>query len=178
MAMQAHELLTMDKIKLAELDAVMLLQDQVMQALPDPLWYLPSTREEHGDTINRGNLLGCYLQETPESEALLVGFAAFARGEDRGKGAYAKKLGEPVPHSFDVHDAMVHPDFRRRGILSAFLSIFAENARLLDARVLYATIAPENQASVKCFEKAGYTYIKTQPAYDGRLRKFYRKDIV
>lgn len=154
-----------------DLEALLALQETVLQGLPDPAWFVVSQREEHMETLSRGEVFGCLAGKK------LVGFAVLSPWNVRGKDSYAAKLGESVENTLDVRDVMVHPDYRRRGIHSAFLRLFEETGRITGIRAMYATIAPENLPSVKCFEKAGYCLIKAQPAYDGRLRSFYRKTL-
>lgn len=154
-----------------DLGAVMVLQQLVLSGLPDPSWYVACTVQEHETNLSHGDVVAC------REGKLLTGFAVLSKWDTRGENAYAAKLGQQVENSFDVRDVMVHPDYRRRGIHSEFLRLFMETARALDGEVLYATIDPENFPSVKSFEKAGFQHVKTQPAYDGRLRAYYRKEI-
>ena len=154
-----------------DLAAVLNLQNQMMDALPDPLWYVLSTRQDQEENLARGDIFGCRQGKT------LVAFSVLTPWNARGEKAYAHKLGQPVEDTFDIHDLIVHPDFRRRGIHSAFLQLFEEIARTLNGKALYATIAPDNVPSVAGFEKAGYACVKIQPTYDGRLRGYFRKEL-
>ena len=43
-----------------------------------------------------------------------------------------------------------------------------------ESHVPYATVDPDNSASWYNFEKEGYVCIVTQPAYDGRDRRYYK----
>ena len=47
-------------------------------------------------------------------------------------------------------------------------------ARAMGGRAIYATVDPGNSASWHNFEKAGYALVCTRPAYDGRMRRYYR----
>ncbi len=155
----------------ADSPAVLALQDVMLTALPDPLWYVPSTPEEVLEGLESGDAFGF------SAKGSLVGYAAFSPWQDRGDKAYAPKVGHAAENTFDVHDVIVHPDYRRRGMHSAFLLLFEEAARAMGGSAIYATVDPGNAPSVGAFEKAGYVHIKTQPAYDGRLRSYYRKDV-
>ena len=151
-----------------DLGALMDLQEQVLRELPDPMWYMPSTREEHEEDIASGDMFGCWDGQ------VLVGFAALSPWRFRVEKAYAAKVGDPIENTYDVRDLMVHTGYRRRGISSAFLRVFEEMARKAGGRAIYATIDPGNLPSIRGFEKAGYVHVRTQPAYDGRLRGYYR----
>lgn len=159
------------QLKGTDLVAALGLQEAIMAALPNLLWYVPSDAQDMEAVISRGEAFGFFARDR------LVGYAAFSPWHVRGAGAYAGKLGLPVDNTYDVHDVMVHPDFRRRGMQRVFLCLFEETARAMGGVALYATVDPGNQASIGGFEKAGFAHIKTQPAYDGRLRGYYCKRI-
>lgn len=159
------------QLKGTDLAAALGLQEAIMAALPNRMWFVPSDAQELEAVIGRGEAFGFFARER------LVGYGAFSPWHVRGAAAYAGKLGLPVENTYDVRDVMVHPDFRRRGMQSAFLCLFEETARAMDGMALYATVDPGNQASIGGFEKAGFALVKTQPAYDGRLRGYYRKRI-
>ena len=69
------------------------------------------------------------------------------------------------------------PAMRRRGIQSAFLAIFTTLALESGGTAMYATVDPGNGASWRNFERFGYQVVTTMPAYDGRMRRFYRLDL-
>ena len=152
-----------------DLEALMALQETVMDALLNQEWYVASSREEQVENLQNGDVFGCWKGER------LVGFSVLTPWTKRDGKAYAGKVEETVEGTYDLHDMMVHPDYRRRGIHSAFLRLFDETVRALGGRAIYATISLDNVPSIQGFEKAGYVHIKTQPAYDGRLRGYYRK---
>lgn len=54
------------------------------------------------------------------------------------------------------------PDDRGRGYTTAALKLLCENARRLGIRVLNCTVPPENTASRRLFEKAGFTETSPQ----------------
>lgn len=159
------------QLKGTDLAAALGLQEAIMAALPNSLWYVPSDPQDMGAVIGRGEAFGFFARER------LVGYGVLSPWHVRGAAAYAGKLGLRAENTYDVRDVMVHPDFRRRGMQSAFLQLFEETARAMGGVALYATVDPGNQASIGGFEKAGFAHIKTQPAYDGRLRGYYCKRI-
>lgn len=148
---------------------IMVMQEAVLLDLPDPLWYYPSSQEAFAACCAQGECFGYYAPRR------LAGFATLTPGFARPERCYAHKLGLPPEGTYDVQDVMVHPAYRRRGIHSALLALFQETARRVGGHTLLATIAPDNLPSTASFEKAGFTYILTMPAYDGRPRSFYQK---
>lgn len=158
-------------LTLEDVPAMLALQEQVMQALEDPGWYFPSEEWEFVSATENADAWGYFDGDS------LVGFAAMTPGENRGEHSYAAKLGLPVAGSFDFHDVMVAPHMRRRGVQSAFLSMFTAFAQQSGGNAIYATVDPGNAPSWRNFERFGYRVVTTMPAYDGRMRRFYRLNL-
>jgi len=154
-----------------DIPAMMEMQDKVLAALPDPSWYYPAEEWEFVMATEAGEAYGYFQGDT------LVAYAEMSPGEKRGEHSYAAKLGHPAQQTYDFHDVMVAPEMRRRGIHSAFLRRFEKLARENGAHTIYATVDPGNGPSYRNFERAGYVVECTIPAYDGRLRRFYRLDL-
>jgi len=164
----APEGLTLRLLTMEDVPAMLALQDQVMKELEDPSWYYPSEEWEFVSATENADAWGYFDGDS------LVGFAAMTPGENRGKHSYAAKLGLPVAGSFDFHDVMVAPRMRRRGVQSAFLAMFTAFAKERGGNAIYATVDPGNAPSWRNFERFGYRVVTTMPAYDGRMRRFYR----
>ena len=160
--------LTLRPLSMADVPAMLALQEEVLAALENPSWYFPSEEWEFASAVLAGEAWGYFNGDQ------LAGFAEMTPGEARGEHSYAAKLGLPVAHSFDFHDVMVAPPMRRRGIQSAFLAIFTKLAKESGGTAMYATVDPGNGASWRNFERFGYRVVTTMPAYDGRMRRFYR----
>lgn len=160
--------LTLRPLTMEDVPAMLALQDEVLGALEDPSWYFPSEEWEFASAVEAGEAWGYFDGD------VLAGFAEMTPGEARGEHSYAAKLGLPVEHSFDFHDVMVAPAMRRRGIQSAFLAMFTAFAVESGGTAMYATVDPGNGASWRNFERFGYQVVATMPAYDGRMRRFYR----
>lgn len=147
------------------------IRDAVMASLPDPRWYFSMEEWEIDEWLSQRSVVG-YLDG-----GTLAGFAAITPEEERGEHSYARVLGEDASHTFDFHDVMVHPSYRGHRMHQRFLSLFTQSVKELDGRAVYATVDPENSASWYNFEKEGYVCLLTQPAYDGRDRRFYKLTI-
>lgn len=160
--------LTLRPLTMEDVPAMLLLQQQVLSALEDPSWYFPSEEWEFASAVLAGEAWGYF------DGAALAGFAEMTPGEKRGEHSYARKLGMPVEHSFDFHDVMVAPAMRRRGVQTAFIALFTRLAKQAGGTAMYCTVDPGNGASWRNFERFGYRVVCTMPAYDGRMRRFYR----
>lgn len=163
--------LTHRQLTPADIPAMMQLQDEVLALLPDPSWYYPAEEWEFTMATEAGEAYGYF------SGNQLVAYAEMSPGEKRGEHSYAVKLGKAPERTYDFHDVMVAPEMRRRGIHNAFLRRFEALARQNGAVAIYATVDPGNGPSYRNFERAGYVNERTMPAYDGRLRRFYRLDL-
>jgi len=173
MWMNAYAMRGLTLRQLEERDRALLgpMQDEVLSALPDPRWYFPSEEWEFDAWIAGREAVGYFDGD------VLAGFAVLTAARLRGDHSYARVLGEDPANTFDFHDVMVRPPYRGRGMHTRFLALFEETARALGGRAIYATVDPENEASWRNFEKAGYACVRIQPAYDGRMRRYYKLEL-
>ena len=144
------------------------LQSDVLALLPDPRWYYPSDDWEFDEWLEGREAVGFVC------EGDLAAYAVMTPADIRGEHSYARVLGEPAENTFDFHDVLVRPAYRGRGMHTKFLALFTQVARASGGKAIYATVDPDNSASWRNFEKAGYECIRIQPAYDGRVRRYYR----
>ena len=159
--------LVLEKMYPSHLPKVMKMQETIMAKLPDPRWYFPSDEGEFLESINTG-----YTYALMEGEKMAA-FAMCIPHTLRQDKSYAKKCDLPTEGSYDFCDIMVHPDYRKKGIHSFFLTFFHKLAKKEGGTSIYATCDPENAPSFRNFEKAGYRCFVTKPAYDGRMRRYY-----
>lgn len=144
------------------------LREAVMAKLPNPRWYFSMEDWEIDEWLGQGSVIG-YLDGDR-----LAGFGAITPWHQRPGHHYAGVLGEPEQDTYDFHDVMVHPDCRGNRMHQHFLRIFTDSAKAQGGKAIYATVDPENSASWYNFEKEGYVCLLTQPAYDGRDRRYYK----
>ena len=150
---------------------MMRMQDEVLSTLADPAWFFPSEEWEFDEWLLNREAFGYFDGD------MLAGYAAMASWRTRGDRGYARKLGEPEENTYDFHDVLVLPRYRGRGMHTRFLNLFEEMARSMGGRAIYATVDPGNSASWHNFEKAGYALVCTRPAYDGRMRRYYKRTL-
>ena len=149
----------------ADVPAMLALQREVMEALPDPRWYFPSDEAEFLQVVSAGEGFAYFDGET------LLGFAELTPGELVKK---ALKEGYREGIYSDYAKDVVRPSARGQGMHTAFLRLFEKMARTNGGYAVYATVDPENGPSRRNFERAGYQCMVEKPAYDGRARRFYR----
>ncbi len=163
--------LTLRLLTMQDVPAMLALQDTVLAALEEASWYFPSEEWEFVDGVQAEEAWGYFDGEE------LIGFAIMTPGERRGEHSYARMLGRPAEASFDFHDVMVAPRMRRRGVQSAFIAMLNAYAQHNGGHAVYCTVDPGNGASWRNFERFGYRVVCTKPAYDGRMRRFYKLDL-
>ena len=143
-------------------------REAVLSSLPDPRWYFSIEDWEIEEWLQNQSAVGYLDGDT------LCGFGAITPHHQRPGHCYAEILGDPVENTFDFHDVMVHPAYRGHRMHQQFLKLFTESARALGGKAIYATVDPDNAPSWYNFEKEGYKCVVTQPAYDGRDRRYYK----
>lgn len=163
--------LTLRRLDTQDAQAMLALEKEMLAALPDESWYYPSDLDDFIKVGQEGSGYGYF------DNGKLVALAVCSQGEPRGELSYARKIGHDPIGTWDFRDVMIEPKYRRRGLHTAFLQLYEDMARRDGAKAFYATIDPSNLPSIASFQKAGYTLQKTQPAYDGRLRGYYRKTL-
>ena len=144
------------------------IREAVMAALPDPRWYFSMEDWEIDEWLAQQSVVGYLDGDT------LAGFAAITPWYQRVGHHYAGVLGDPEEDTYDFHDVMVHPDYRGHRMHQHFLKLATASVRELGGKAIYCTVDPENSASWYNFEKEGYRCVVTQPAYDGRERRYYK----
>ena len=167
-SLKGFQLIQLQPIHKADM---MLLQQQVLDALPNPRWYFPSEEYEFDQWLLDGDAYGFLKGNT------LCGYGVITPAEARGSHSYAAVLNFESAHTFDFHDILVLPAYRGLGMHTELLGLFENMVRAVGGTAIYATIDPENEASWHNFEKAGYVCLCTKSAYDGRPRRYYQLKI-
>lgn len=156
----------------ADAEAIMALQTEMLGALPARHWYYPSPKSMFEACCKRGESFGFF------DGSRLAGFGTLTPWYIRPESNYASKIGENPANTFDFQDVMVGPAYRRRGIHRALLSLFDRLTREAGGVAIYCTIAPDNLPSVTSFTRAGYVCVREQPAYEGMIRGYFRKQLL
>ena len=154
-----------------DLDQMAQLQKIMLEGLPDPAWFYPSSRERMLQEINWQCVWGTFDGQVLAAYGVLIP-AAIEPGE-----SYAARLGEAELGAWDFQDIVVRPEYRRQGLHAMYLKMFFNHAKAHGGNRIYATVDPNNGSSWRNFQRAGYVRVDVRPAYDGRLRAYYRKEI-
>lgn len=144
------------------------LQSRMLADLPCERWYFPNVEAEFAADCAAGFATGI------RAEGRLIALGVACLGSLHPGGSYAAVVGDDPAHTFDFRDVMVDPAWRRQGIHSAYLALYRARAEAAGCTAVYATVDPDNAPSWRSFEKAGFRRVLVRPAYDGRVRAYYR----
>ena len=155
-----------------DLDAVMGLQQEIMDALPDKDMYQPYTREETAEQLKRHY---CYIAEC---NGELAGYSVLIPNDPDEPENYGKlfnytreQLAETA--SFDL--TMVSPKYRGYGLQRDFNKIRIGQAIKLGAKEGLTTISPDNPYSYRNFTVLNFDIIDQRELYGGKQRYILRK---
>lgn len=156
-----------------DLPEVMVLQECMLAALPDPRWYYHGTMQMFEQDMDKGLVIYGYY-----AEKRLAGIASCSVASDTAPVNYAEAIGTEPQMCLNFCDMMVDPDFRRQGIHGALCAQVEAYAVQNGCSQIICTIDPENKPSRRAFEKAGYQAGQMKPTYDGRPRIYYTKSLL
>lgn len=161
--------LTLKELTIKDIDQIMLLQDEIVNALKDKQLYVPSDREEIQRHFETGNVLLGYVTEEFELAALAIyvkrGDSPSNYGHDIGlKGEDLLKVGQ-------VDTVLVKDDYRGNKLQYILCTLLEKVAIEKNTPFLCATASPYNTFSVNNFLKLGYEIKKDKLKYGG-LRRY------
>lgn len=76
-----------------------------------------------------------------------------------------------------MESAVVLPEYRGRGIQGKLIQYAEKTVDSKKFKYLMSTVSPDNPASFKTMEKAGYVCVLTKEKYNGLMRRIYLKNI-
>ena len=160
--------LTLEQLTEKDLEAIMNLQQEVLEALVDKMLYLPFSEEEIREHfLGRGEIIG-YCNEEKE----LVALAIYVQKGDHSSN-YGYDLGmtaEEVVQVGHVDTVLVVPDYRGYGLQGKLMQELERIAIDGNTPVLCATASPANPFSVDNFLKLGYEIGTRKLKYGGMDR--------
>lgn len=149
------------------MDVVSRLRDQAWFAADDDAAYF------HALLDDRGELFGAYLDGRLGAYSVLAYL-----GSDRYETGRKFGVREDELSRVWVLDAtVVHESVRGRGLQRYFNALREERALAKGALHLCATVHPDNAASLRNLEAAGFERRFTRPMYGGLLRHGYGKSL-
>ncbi|WP_282939358.1 GNAT family N-acetyltransferase [Paenibacillus sp. RC67] len=134
----------------------------------DDIDYLNAHIEDHGE------IYGAWADDRLVAYSVLAfpGSAAKNLGREFG-------IAEDELHRVAVFDAtIVHESVRGRGLQRYFHRLREQRARARGFLYVYSTVHPENEASRRNLEAAGFSLQFTRPMYGGHPRYCYAKLLV
>lgn len=156
-----------------DIDAVMKLQQEIMDALPDKDLYAAYTREE---TLTQLEEDVCFIAEC---DGELAGYSVLIPNDADNPRNYGKlfnydreKLAGTA--SFDL--TMVAPKFRGLGIQRDFNKLRTGVAVSMGAREGLTTISPDNPYSYRNFLVLNFEIVDKRELYGGKMRYILRKE--
>lgn len=155
-----------------DIDAVMKLQDEIMEALPDKDLYAPFTREETAVQLEEDI---CFIAEV---EGELAGFSVLVPNDADNPRNYGKLFNYDREQlagtaSFDL--TMVAPKFRGLGIQRDFNKLRTGVALSMGAKEGLTTISPDNPYSYRNFLVLNFDIVDERELYGGKRRYILRK---
>jgi len=152
------------------------LQQLVIDALPDPAYYYPSTTQELETALADPTRFRC-LQVVDGQQ--IVGFAYTIYEPDEQYDLY-RNLPDPAKKQDRciLETVFVHPDYRGYGIQRLLVDVLCHWAWQDGKRSVCATVHPENRYSQQNFEKLGFYKINDKPVEKyGNVRNFYLRQL-
>ena len=156
----------------SDIDAVVALQDRIVEALPDKDLYAASTREEYLTQLNEDI---CFIAECGDKVA---GFSVMVPNDPDNPRNYGKYLDydrKQLAETASLDLTMVDPEFRGRGIQRMFNKLRIGKAIEMGAKEGLCTISPDNPYSYRNFLVLNFEIIDQREMYGGRQRYLLRK---
>lgn len=156
-------------LTLDDIDKLLALQNEVIEALGDKALYVPSDREEIESNMKAGGVHLGYMTETDTLVAVAIylkcGYNAHNYGYDLGlEGEDLLKVGQ-------VDTVLVQADYRGNKLQYIMCQLLEEVAQEQGTPIICATASPDNTFSVNNFLKLGYE-IKVDKLKYGGLRRY------
>lgn len=155
-----------------DIDKVMQLQQDIVDALPDKDLYQTSTREEYLEQLNEDC---CFMAEC---DGEVAGFSVLVPNDadnPRNYGKYFDYDREQMARTASLDLTMVSPKYRGHGIQRIFNKIRIGTAVAMGATEGLATISPDNPYSYRNFTVLNFDIVEQREMYGGKQRYLLRK---
>ena len=156
-----------------DIPEILLLQDQVEAALPDRNIFVKTTDIEIRESILLDYCVGAFDQGNLAGFTLMI----YGRVTPRNLGTYFGYGEEQLRGCVTYDTAFVDPCCRGFGLQRLFSSLRNEEAIRCGAREAFATVSPDNLASLKNTLANGFEIVETRIMYTGVVRHILRKTI-
>ena len=156
---------------IADLDAILALQEAVRRALPADRLFVRETKAELEESLALDFCLGGYAAERLMVFTLMIVNRATPRNLGWALGYDVPRLLQSVTYD----STFVSPDCRGFGLQRALLPLKDAEARSLGACEALATVAPENTHSLNNLLFCGFEILGQRQMYGGLDRFIVRK---
>jgi hypothetical protein len=155
-----------------DLGAIMALQDEVYETVPDKDTFAITPIEEIEESLF---LDRCYCAISDGKMAALT-IMIINRPSARNGGSYIGYTEEEQKTCVTMEATFIAPSCRGYGIQQIFFGLREEAARELGAAEALTTISPDNEYSLANALRAGYTVVTQTAMYGGLDRYILRKE--
>ena len=173
------------------LEKALALQDLVHRSMPDQSMFWPDTLDFFADTLVKGGTLVLAVDDQIDTLSARVDAEYVTLKSSEGQqGLVAGYFLLRLPNAQDadnlgrdanlatgdlslvahLESVAVHPAFRGRGLARIMAKRLVEKARAAGKKHLFATVAPDNTASLAMLASLGLTVYHTRPKYAGLVR--------
>ena len=156
-----------------DLDKVMTLQDEIVEALPDKDLYATFTREESLGQLEHDI---CMIAEC---DGKVAGYSVMIPNDPDNPENYGKHFNydrEQLAKTVSMDLTMVVPEYRGHGLQRLFNKIRMGQAIELGATEAITSISPENPYSYNNFFILNYEVADRRKLYGGKDRYLLRKE--
>ncbi|MBQ0004296.1 MAG: hypothetical protein KBS68_00345 [Clostridiales bacterium] len=156
-----------------DLDAVVALQEEIVDALPDKDLYATSTREEYETQLKEDI---CFVAEC---DGEFAGFSVLIPNDpdnERNYGKYFNYDREQLADTCSFDLTMVSPRFRGHGIQRDFNKLRTGTAVEMGAKEGLTSISPDNPYSYRNFLVLNFNIVEEREMYGGKRRYLLRKE--
>lgn len=157
-----------------DIGAVMTLQQNIMDALPDKDLYSPFTKEESVAQLNHDI---CFMAECGGKVA---GYSVLIPNDPDNPENYGKLFGydrERLAKTCSLDLTMVETEFRGYGLQRIFNKLRLGAAIDMGAKEAFTTISPDNPYSYRNFLVLNFEILETRELYGGKQRYILHKNL-
>lgn len=155
----------------SDVDAIVKLQQDVYDALPDKSIFVNTKPEEFLESVKLDYCF-CFM-DGDEMAAFTLGVSG--RVSYRNYGEYLDYDDEHLMKTTSMDTSFVSPKYRGFGLQKFFFELREEAAKEDGCTEAVTTIAPDNEFSLANAYKTGYEVVKTMTIYGGLERCILRK---
>ena len=156
-----------------DLEKVLALQNEIMEALPDKDLYAPFTEEE---SLNQLKNDICYIAEC---DGEVAGYSVMIPNDPDNPENYGKHFNydrDQLAKTVSMDLTMVAPKYRGRGLQRIFNKLRIGKAIELGATEALTTISPDNPYSYRNFLVLNFEIVDERELYGGKRRYILRKE--